>query len=143
VNDSDFLEQAIALAALAPPSDTAFAVGCVIVDPGGNVLATGYSRELGEHWHAEEVALAKAAGVSLTDATLYSSLEPCSVRKSRPLSCTQLILDAGIPRVVFAMREPPTFVDCCGAELLAAAGVEVVELPDYAARVRAVNRDLV
>jgi hypothetical protein len=44
---------------------------------------------------------------------------------------------------VFAMRKPPTFVDCCGAELLAAAGVEVVELPDYAARVRAVNRDLV
>jgi pyrimidine deaminase RibD-like protein len=143
VNDSDFLEQTIVLSEAAPPSATAFAVGCVIVDPGGNVLATGYSRELGEHWHAEEVALAKAAGVSLTDATLYSSLEPCSVRKSRPLSCTQLILDAGIPRVVFAMREPPTFVDCCGAELLAAAGVEVVELPDYAARVRAVNRDLV
>ena len=143
MNDSDFLDQAIVLSEAAPPSATAFAVGCVIVDPGGNVLATGYSRELGEHWHAEEVALAKAAGVSLTDATLYSSLEPCSVRKSRPLSCTQLILDAGIPRVVFAMREPPTFVDCCGAELLAAAGVEVVELPDYAARVRAVNRDLV
>ena len=143
MNDSDFLEQTIVLSEDAPPSATAFAVGCVIVDPGGNVLATGYSRELGEHWHAEEVALAKAAGVSLTDATLYSSLEPCSVRKSRPLSCTQLILDAGIPRVVFAMREPPTFVDCCGAELLAAAGVEVVELPDYAARVRAVNRDLV
>jgi pyrimidine deaminase RibD-like protein len=143
VNDSDFLDQAIVLSEAAPPSATAFAVGCVIVDPAGNVLATGYSRELGEHWHAEEVALAKAADVSLTGATLYSSLEPCSLRKSRPLSCTQLILDAGIPRVVFAMREPPTFVDGCGAELLAAAGVEVVELPDYAARVRAVNRDLV
>jgi diaminohydroxyphosphoribosylaminopyrimidine deaminase/5-amino-6-(5-phosphoribosylamino)uracil reductase len=143
VTDSDWLERAIALSEAAPPSATAFAVGCVIVDRAGNVLATGYSRELGEHWHAEEVALEKAAGLSLTDATLYSSLEPCSVRKSRPLSCTQLILDAGIPRVVFALREPPTFVDCCGAELLAAAGVEVIELPDYAAAVRAINRDLV
>jgi diaminohydroxyphosphoribosylaminopyrimidine deaminase/5-amino-6-(5-phosphoribosylamino)uracil reductase len=142
VNDSDFLEQAIALSKAAPPSATAFAVGCVIAGPGGNVLATGYSREFGEHWHAEEVALSKAGSASLAGATLYSSLEPCSTRKSRPVSCTQLILDAGIPRVVFALREPPTFVDCCGAELLAAAGVEVVELPDYAERVRAVNRDL-
>jgi pyrimidine deaminase RibD-like protein len=129
VNDSDFLEQAIALAALAPPSDTAFAVGCVIVDA-GVVIATGYSRELGPHWHAEEVAFSKAAGISLKSATLYSSLEPCSTRKSRPVSCTQLIIEAGIPRVVFALREPPTFVDCCGAELLAAAGIEVVERPD-------------
>jgi len=130
VSDSDFLERAIALSALAPPSDTAFAVGCVIVDARGSVIATGYSRELGPHWHAEEVALSKAAGIALTSATLYSSLEPCSTRKSRPVSCTQLIIEAGIPRVVFGMREPPTFVDCCGAELLAAAGIEVVELPD-------------
>jgi pyrimidine deaminase RibD-like protein len=129
VNDSDFLEQAIALSALAPPSDTAFAVGCVIVDSTGAMIATGYSRELGPHWHAEEVALSKAAGIPLTSATLYSSLEPCSTRKSRPVSCTQLIIAAGIPRVVFGEREPPTFVDCCGAELLAAAGIEVVELP--------------
>jgi pyrimidine deaminase RibD-like protein len=130
VSDTDFLEQAIALSACAPPSATAFAVGCVIVDSDGNVIVTGYSRELGEHWHAEEVALSKAAGTSLAGATLYSSLEPCSTRKSRPVSCTQLIIEAGIPRVVFALREPPTFVDCCGAELLAAAGVEVVEMPD-------------
>lgn len=143
MNDSDLLEAAIALSEAAPPSATAFAVGCVIAGPSGEVLATGYSREFGEHWHAEEVALVKTGNVSLAGATLYSSLEPCSMRKSRPLACSQLILDAGIARVVFALREPPTFVDGCGAEMLAAAGVEVVELPDYAERVRAINRDLV
>jgi len=43
--------------------------------------------------------------------------------------CTQLILDAGIQRVVIAAREPALFVaDPQGYELLIAAGVEVVEL---------------
>ena len=62
--------------------------------------------------------------------TVYSSLEPCSHRGSHPLSCTQLILDAGIPRVVFAWREPPVFVDARGTELLRAAGRPVVEVPE-------------
>ena len=59
-------------------------------------------------------------------------MEPCSTRASRPRSCTQLILAAGITRVVFAWREPSIFVDGRGAELLAAAGVEVVEVPELA-----------
>ena len=81
-------------------------------------------------------------GSALLGATLYSSLEPCSQRASRPRSCTQLILDAGIGRVVFALREPPLFVRCEGAELLAAAGVEVVEVTDLAGSVVAVNAHL-
>jgi pyrimidine deaminase RibD-like protein len=44
--------------------------------------------------------------------------------------------------VVFAWREPSIFVDCEGAELLRAAGVEVVEVPDLAGEVREVNRHL-
>jgi diaminohydroxyphosphoribosylaminopyrimidine deaminase/5-amino-6-(5-phosphoribosylamino)uracil reductase len=44
--------------------------------------------------------------------------------------------------VVFALREPPTFVDGQGAGLLAAAGVEVVEIGELAGGVREVNRDL-
>ena len=43
---------------------------------------------------------------------------------------------------MFALREPPLFADCDGAELLARAGVEVVELPALAAEVRAVNTHL-
>jgi pyrimidine deaminase RibD-like protein len=73
---------------------------------------------------------------------MYSSLEPCGRRASRPRTCGELILAAGIPRVVFALREPPTFVEGHGAELLAAGGVEVVEVPEPADRVREVNRDL-
>ena len=74
--------------------------------------------------------------------TLYSSLEPCGSRASRPRTCTDLILAAGIGRVVFAWREPSSFVDGRGTELLRTAGVEVVELPELAGQVREINRHL-
>lgn len=132
-DDWRWLREAIALSRLCPPSDTAFSVGAIIVDSSGKEIARGYSRETDPISHAEEVALTRAAGdPRLPSATLYSSLEPCSKRASRPLTCSQLILGAQIPRVVFARREPPTFVDGEGAEILAANGVEVIEIPELA-----------
>jgi diaminohydroxyphosphoribosylaminopyrimidine deaminase/5-amino-6-(5-phosphoribosylamino)uracil reductase len=44
--------------------------------------------------------------------------------------------------VVLAWREPSIFVDCEGVELLTAAGVEVIELPSLAERVKAINAHL-
>lgn len=139
------MELAIALAQRCPPSTSAYSVGAVIVDGAGREMARGYSRELDSVGHAEEVALGRirAGDLRLAEATLYSTLEPCSRRRSRPYSCTQLILDTGIPRVVIAWREPGLFVrDAQGCALLAAAGVEVVELPDLAPAARAPNRHL-
>ena len=135
------LREAIELAHRCPPSAT-FRVGAIVVSAGDEVLATGYSGETDPHDHAEEVALAKLAGADLTGATIYSSLEPCSSRASRPVSCTQHILDAGIGRVVFAWREPGVFVDCVGAETLRAAGREVREWPELADLVKAENTHL-
>lgn len=139
--DQFWLRQAVELSRSCPPTDTAFNVGAIVVDADGVELARGYSRETDAVVHAEESALAKLdlADPRLASATLYSSLEPCSTRKSRPRSCTQLIIDAGIPRVVFALREPPVFVRCDGTGQLRTAGVAVVELPDLADDVRAVN----
>lgn len=79
----------------------------------------------------------------LNTATIYSTLEPCSQRKSRPRACTQLILAAGIPRVVMAWREPSLFVaDCQGYEMLTDAGVAVVEIPDLAQEAKAPDTHL-
>lgn len=138
--DLDLLRQAAELARQSPAGHT-YAVGAVIADTDGVVLATGYSRETGPLEHAEEVALAKLepADPRLITATMYSSLEPCSVRLSRPRTCTDLIIAAGIPRVVFAWREPELTVNCEGAELLAAAGRTVIEVPELAPLVRQVN----
>lgn len=141
--DRRWLEETIELSKQCPPSKTAFSVGAIIVSADGEIIATGYSREGDPHDHAEETALAKVPNDSrLASGTIYSSLEPCSKRSSHPLTCTQLILAAGIPRVVLAWREPNIFVDCEGAELLRAAGREVIEMPDLAAAVRAVNAHL-
>jgi diaminohydroxyphosphoribosylaminopyrimidine deaminase/5-amino-6-(5-phosphoribosylamino)uracil reductase len=136
---------AIELAHDCPPSEGAYSVGAVIVDEQGNEMSRGYSREVDAHVHAEESALAKlpANDPRLPASTIYSTLEPCSQRKSRPRSCTQLILDAGIRRVVIAWREPSLFVaDCQGTELLEQGGVTVVEMPELAERAMEPNRHL-
>jgi pyrimidine deaminase RibD-like protein len=125
-----------------PVVTTAYAVGAIVIAADGGELARGYSRETDPADHAEESALAKLAGVDLRHATIYTSLEPCTSRGSRPRTCTELILAAGIRRVVFAMREPPIFTDCRGVEALREAGVEVVEQPDLAGLVRQVNAHL-
>ncbi len=143
--DRYWLREAIALSRRCPPSRTAFSVGAVLVSADGQVLATGYSREGGPHDHAEEAALAKLAPArrpGLAGATLYSSLEPCRMRKSRPRACAELIIDAGIGRVVIAWLEPPVFVPGGGAVALGGAGVTVVQVPDLAAEARDVNAGL-
>jgi diaminohydroxyphosphoribosylaminopyrimidine deaminase/5-amino-6-(5-phosphoribosylamino)uracil reductase len=138
IDQRDWLLRAIELSRLCPPVSTAYSVGAIVVGPDGKELASGYSRDTDAQNHAEESALGKldqAAG-----ATVYSSLEPCTVRLSRPRPCTDLIIEAGVARVVFALREPPVFVRCDGVERLTEAGIEVIEIPSLAALVREINR---
>jgi diaminohydroxyphosphoribosylaminopyrimidine deaminase/5-amino-6-(5-phosphoribosylamino)uracil reductase len=139
--DRGWLAQAVDLSRRSPPSRTAYAVGAVIVAADGAVLATGYSRETSPHDHAEEVALAKLgpAAPGLGAATLYSSLEPCRFRASRPRPCAELIIAAGLRRVVIAWLEPPVLAAGGGAVMLREAGITVVEIPGLAAGARAVN----
>ncbi|MFI5474869.1 dihydrofolate reductase family protein [Streptomyces cacaoi] len=144
--DRHWLALACELAADCPPSETAFSVGAVIVAADGTELARGHSREAGDPVvHAEEAALAKLdpADPRLPAATVYSSLEPCARRSSRPAPCARLILDAGVRRVVTAWREPDTFVtEADGTGLLTAQGVDVLVLPEYEERAREPNRHL-
>ena len=143
--DRRWLALACELAAECPPSRTAFSVGAVVVAADGTELARGYSRESDPVSHAEEAALAKIepGDPRLAAATVYSSLEPCARRASRPAPCARLILDAGVRRVVTAWREPDTFVaGADGSGLLAAAGADVLVLPEYEADAKAPNRHL-
>ncbi|MDV9172097.1 dihydrofolate reductase family protein [Streptomyces sp. W16] len=144
--DHHWLALACDLAADCPPSETAFSVGAVVVAEDGTELARGHSREAGDPVvHAEEAALAKLdpADPRLSAATVYTSLEPCTHRASRPKPCARLILDAGVRRVVTAWREPDTFVaGADGSGMLAARGVSVVVLPEYEDRAKAPNGHL-
>jgi 5-amino-6-(5-phosphoribosylamino)uracil reductase len=141
VADRAWLAQTIGLSRRCPPSPSAFCVGAVVVAADGMVLATGYSRETSPHGHAEEAALAKIdpADSRLAGATLYSSLEPCRARASRPTPCAELIIAAGLRRVVIAWLEPRVFAPGGGAALLREAGITVVEVPALATEARAVN----
>ncbi|MFE1249680.1 dihydrofolate reductase family protein [Streptomyces sp. NPDC058766] len=144
--DHHWLALACDLAERCPSSRTAFSVGAVVVAADGTELARGHSRENGDPVvHAEEAALAKLdpADPRLPGATVYSSLEPCARRASRPAPCARLILDAGVRRVVTAWREPDTFVtEADGSGVLAAGGAQVVVLPEHEGRAKAPNRHL-
>jgi diaminohydroxyphosphoribosylaminopyrimidine deaminase/5-amino-6-(5-phosphoribosylamino)uracil reductase len=127
------------------PVPGAYSVGAVLVGEDGREIARGWSRESDPHVHAEESALSKvpADDPRLASATLYSTLEPCSERRSRPRTCTQLILSTAIPRIVIAWREPSLFVDDCqGFENLVAEGRTVIELHEMAGQARAANAHL-
>lgn len=169
--DRGWLRQAVELASRCPPSSTAFSVGAVVVSAAGEVLGTGFSRERDPHDHAEEVALDRAGfdtgrlqrarydqaaalgssatrgpgeppAAGLAGATIYSSLEPCGSRASRPVPCAGLIAAAGLSRVVIAWLEPPLLAPGGGAQWLRAAGLTVIEVPELAEAARAVNAHL-
>ncbi|MFF8596606.1 dihydrofolate reductase family protein [Streptomyces sp. NPDC015220] len=144
--DRHWLRLACDLALRCPPSRTAFSVGAVVVAADGTELARGYSREAGDPAaHAEEAALAKIDPMDprLPGATVYSSLEPCARRASRPRPCARLILDAGVRRVVTAWREPDTFIEAAdGTGVLVGGGAEVVVLPEFEEAAKEPNRHL-
>jgi len=144
--DRRWLLEAVSLSRRCPPSQAAYSVGALLVAADGSVLSTGYSRETAPDDHAEEVALArhglpdpKVTAPQLAAVTLYSSLEPCAFRASRPVPCADLIIASGICRVVIAWTEPPVLAPGGGAGRLRAAGVEVIEVPELAAAAREVN----
>ena len=131
--DDRHLAEACVLTERCPPSESAFSVGCVVVADDGSVLGSGWSRRHDPRDHAEEGVLRDLAGdPRLPGATLYSSLEPCGQRASRPDSCATLIERAGIARVVYAWREPPEFVALpSGIDQLERAGIATTHLPRW------------
>jgi diaminohydroxyphosphoribosylaminopyrimidine deaminase/5-amino-6-(5-phosphoribosylamino)uracil reductase len=96
-------------------------VGCVIVR-NGEIVGEGYHERAGEP-HAEPRALQRA-GEHARGATVYVTLEPCSHHGRTP-PCADALLEAGVGRVVAAMRDPNPLVAGQGLQRLRAAGVAV------------------
>jgi diaminohydroxyphosphoribosylaminopyrimidine deaminase / 5-amino-6-(5-phosphoribosylamino)uracil reductase len=101
-------------------------VGCIIVRD-GIVVGRGWTR-LGGRPHAEAEALAQA-GEGARGATAYVTLEPCCHESPRGPACADLLIDAGVSRVVAALRDRWPQVNGRGLERLRLAGIEVVTGP--------------
>ncbi|MBT4520844.1 MAG: tRNA adenosine(34) deaminase TadA [Halieaceae bacterium] len=91
-------------------------VGAVVVRE-GQYLGEGYNQMIATSdptAHAEVMAIRDAAGVlgnyRLTGATLYTTLEPCTM-------CAGAIIHARISELVFAAREPKAGVVCSTCSL--------------------------
>lgn len=94
-------------------------VGCVIVQD-GVVVGSGWHQRAGEP-HAEIHAL-REAGSAARGATVYVTLEPCSHHGRTP-PCAGALIDAGVARVVAALRDPNPQVAGNGLAMLQAAGI--------------------
>lgn len=88
-------------------------VGCMREKLG---IASGQRQELCRGLHAEQNAIVHAAyhGISINEATLYVTHQPC-------ITCAKMIINAGIARVIFDGPYPDEF----SSGLLAEAGIEL------------------
>jgi diaminohydroxyphosphoribosylaminopyrimidine deaminase/5-amino-6-(5-phosphoribosylamino)uracil reductase len=118
------MDRALTLALLGPAHGPNPQVGCVLLDADGRVAGEGWHRGAGTpHAEAAAVAAARAAGTDLTGAVAVVTLEPCD-HTGRTGPCTDLLLGAGVSRVVYAVGDPDPAA-AGGAARLRAGGVDV------------------
>jgi pyrimidine deaminase RibD-like protein len=102
-------------------------VGAVVVKD-GHILATGHRGENGKGDHAEYSAMQKMNKADLEGCTVYTTLEPCSIRKAPKTPCTNHLIDAKVKRVVYGMPDKDESV--YGHHSLIEAGIEIALFPD-------------
>lgn len=88
-------------------------------------VPSGERQEICRAVHAEQNALVQAAkhGVAIMGADLYVTHQPCVL-------CTKLLINAGIPRVVYTHSYPDQLAVAMARE----AGLELVQLAMHDAR---------
>jgi diaminohydroxyphosphoribosylaminopyrimidine deaminase/5-amino-6-(5-phosphoribosylamino)uracil reductase len=116
------MRRALALAAQGPATGVNPRVGCVILNPAGEIIAEGWHRGAGTK-HAEVDALAQLAPGAAAGATAVVTLEPCN-HTGRTGPCADALIEAGIATVIYAVADPGRH-SSGGAESLRAAGVNV------------------
>jgi len=122
------------------PGDPRPKVGAVIVKNGRAIAQSfrgGPPGNPGEH--AEFIALNTLTGNAAAGATLYTTLEPCTVRGVGKTPCTMHIVNSGIRRVVIGILDPNPDIQGEGIRVLSMnkiavtllmsdVGAEIVEL---------------
>ncbi len=122
------MQRSLELALLGPAWGVNPQVGAVILDQEGRIVAEGYHKGSGTP-HAEVMAIEDLKrSIPYPFAPGYTAvvtLEPCNhFGKTGP--CAQALIDAGISRVVFPIKDPGN-ESAGGAQRLRDSGVEVIE----------------
>ncbi|KAI5956521.1 RIB2 [Candida jiufengensis] len=132
-----FMELALNEARKCGETQTQYNVGCVLV-LNGEILSTGYSRELEGNTHAEQNALEKYFLVSGSKdvppgTELYTTMEPCSLRLSGNLPCVDRIINLpNIKSVFVGVVEPDVFVQNNSSyHKLKLKNIAYVHIPGY------------
>ena len=100
-------------------------VGCIIVRD-NRVVGRGWTQPGGRP-HAEAMAV-EQAGSEARGATAFVTLEPCAIPGRGP-ACAEVLIEAGIARVVAGVGDPFPSVNGKGFERLRDAGIEVTVGP--------------
>ncbi|MBR9699187.1 hypothetical protein GOV09_01905 [Candidatus Woesearchaeota archaeon] len=137
-NDDRYMRLALEEAKKCTPSKKYFSVGAIL-EKSGEIIGTGHTREH-ENDHAEETAISKTKNP--VGSTLYTTMEPCTKRKSKTSCCVESIQKAKIARVVFAAKEPDTFVKCEGEEFLKKNGISVTQLKKFEQEALEMNKHI-
>ncbi|MBL4711169.1 MAG: bifunctional diaminohydroxyphosphoribosylaminopyrimidine deaminase/5-amino-6-(5-phosphoribosylamino)uracil reductase RibD [Gammaproteobacteria bacterium] len=110
------------------------AVGCVVVKH-NEIVGEGWHQVAGQA-HAEVLAL-KQAGLAAQGAIVFVTLEPCCHTGKTP-PCADALINAGVKKVVIAMKDPNPLVAGKGLKKLQDAGI-VVETGLLETQARALN----
>jgi len=115
-------------------------VGAVVARD-GYVLQTGYRGEkLGDH--AEETALSKLSTAQAVGTTVYTTLEPCTLRGR--MACAQRLITKQVERVYIGMLDPNPDIRGQGEWLLEAVGISIGKFDaDLVARIKAQNDEFI
>jgi diaminohydroxyphosphoribosylaminopyrimidine deaminase / 5-amino-6-(5-phosphoribosylamino)uracil reductase len=97
-------------------------VGCILVKD-RHIIGRGWTQQGGRP-HAEAMALTQA-GVAAKGATAFVTLEPCAHVSTRGAACADLLIGAGVARVIIGLQDPDLRTNGEGAARLKDAGIAV------------------
>jgi pyrimidine deaminase RibD-like protein len=119
-------------------------VGAVLVK-NGTQMGQAHRGDMSPGDHAEFVLLErKLEHEDVSGATLYTTLEPCTVRSSKKQPCAERIVGRKLTRVVIGILDPNQRICGRGVRQLRRAGIEVDLFPsEFMAQVEDQNREFI